>query len=493
MRPSLALVALLWSPLLLAVPARAADDVAELVLTKSSTGAHPAAARSYTVRPGDTVTRILRRSGVQGSIRPSHLQAFQAANPAVKDLDRIRVGQVLVIPPLDGTGTGTGAAAAGQAERRGGEQPREPAPPVAGTPAFQSVPCLDASPPEGLRLAAKAYEALGETLVGGGALYLPLKGAGTLRLDTDRYPMVSLGSGGVLIFDPRNTVSPAVKDLIEASWPSYRVVRLGDAPSGEEALDRALRASGYHAVSRFKEVTLGGDVRLTLSCDWLVEKTPDSILEDGLYAVNYARHPREVFPEQIVAYAGRRNIRVVNLLATPAGEPPPEPVQPGNAVAESLRSADSLALVDRVLTRLGLPFQRNQEVSVPADGEGGLSATLNARWLVAGPRQLVIGPEELPAPLAALLAERGFDHLAIDGRLPPGEAVAALLTALRLEHTAPTVVLSPAGTQGKEKFSITLPGVFLRRARESLLFTRVAPDELILAFLASRGVRVILF
>jgi LysM repeat protein len=59
----------------------------------------------YTVRAGDTMGAIASRNGVS-------LQQLAAANPGIRNLNSIRVGQQISIPSGSGSGSGSGAAPA---------------------------------------------------------------------------------------------------------------------------------------------------------------------------------------------------------------------------------------------------------------------------------------------------------------------------------------------------------------------------------------------
>ncbi len=474
---------------LLAQERAAAEDV-DMVLTKTLSSQRANIPGQYTVQPGDCLHRILRRMGLEEKAIPAYLRLFEGANPSIRNINLIRPGQVLIFPPPAGTGSpassSAGAGAAGKPAPGATPMPAVPAPVRISPPA---VP----SPPDAELLPQQAFTRMGETVQNKGSLYIPILGSGTLSLDSARYPLISLRSGAVLVLDPRDTLPVTLKDLLEKTWPNYRLVRLGGAASPEEALDRLLRQSGYAAVARSKDLVLGGDVRVSLSCDWLVEKTPDSIVDGSLYAINYARYPREVIPRAIREYAARHNIQVVNIPASLEESSRDEPAPSVRAATESIRSASRAELLGKLLARLGLPFLSDLDLSLYTEEGGGVAMSYRADLLVEGARRLVVSFREIPQPLAGLMDAQEIGHATILPHLSPQQTVAALLAALGLGHSSPRVEFREPGGTGKDKFTISVPGVFLKQAGESLLFTDTAPEEQILAFLAGRGVKVILY
>jgi len=89
--------------LTVAPPPATADPSPTPVITPTSTTRPEATNRSYRVRSGDTLLTTARRFGLT-------IGQLMAANPSISDPDRIRVGQVLVIPPPDAPDTGPRSA-----------------------------------------------------------------------------------------------------------------------------------------------------------------------------------------------------------------------------------------------------------------------------------------------------------------------------------------------------------------------------------------------
>ena len=82
-----------------AAVAAAAATGATLVGTSNSPDKKPSSVSSYTIKRGDTLSAIAKRRGVR-------LSEIKAANPSIKDLNKIKPGQKIKIPTASIKGSG---------------------------------------------------------------------------------------------------------------------------------------------------------------------------------------------------------------------------------------------------------------------------------------------------------------------------------------------------------------------------------------------------
>ncbi len=71
------------------------EIVADIKATGEQPGAAPQAERTYTVRPGDTLSKIAKETLGQAS---AYMEIFNANKDQLTDPDKIKPGQVLKIP-----------------------------------------------------------------------------------------------------------------------------------------------------------------------------------------------------------------------------------------------------------------------------------------------------------------------------------------------------------------------------------------------------------
>jgi LysM repeat protein len=75
----------------------AADDITADITVQAPVGA-PGTGQSYTVKSGDTLSKISRQFYGDAN---EYMRIFYANRQSITDPDRIQVGQVLVIPPRE--------------------------------------------------------------------------------------------------------------------------------------------------------------------------------------------------------------------------------------------------------------------------------------------------------------------------------------------------------------------------------------------------------
>ncbi|MHB8765156.1 MAG: LysM peptidoglycan-binding domain-containing protein, partial [Deferrisomatales bacterium] len=228
----------------------------ELTPVAPPPAAPPAAAKgpeTYTVRAGDSLWRILQgRYKVAREKIAEALEAVARANPGVKDLDRLKVGQRLAIP----------------ASLAGSEAPEvqaAPAPAPAVSPGLLDL----------LRRLACRVSEEGET-------FLPLSRGRTVRLDARDFPVITGPGGGTVVLDPRGRMAPALAKAVEEAW-GYRVLRPGGG-TAEEQLARLLPHLTFHELSEGpRTLSLGPGAELLVLCRWTVVPRPEDLWEGAIH------------------------------------------------------------------------------------------------------------------------------------------------------------------------------------------------------------------
>lgn len=266
----------------------------------------------YTVKRGDSLSKILSTRGVPRRERKKYLDAIREINPSVTDVNRILAGETLhlptagyfaeVKPPAEAEKTIVAAAPEMGAAAPEGTEPGKIVPPEIGIAAVAPPaevppapvltreiapgPGQDAMaagkpeaelrvpkpvPPEasvveaGNRkpaeetvvpparspyrgLLSDLFLAIGEKWVDRGTMYLPLPTGGDVVLQLSDFPAVRFSGGAEALIDFRGGIPLRVANAISAQWKSVRVVSLADAGGAGDRIERILRVSGYYSV-----------------------------------------------------------------------------------------------------------------------------------------------------------------------------------------------------------------------------------------------------
>jgi hypothetical protein len=390
--------------------------------------APPAAAAApptYTVQPGDNLWRILRdRLGVPRERMQEALAAVARANPGIRDLNRLHVGQQLTLPPLPGTGLGAGSA----------------------------VEAAGAPVPPSYRTALELLRELRCQVAEEGETFVPLSRGRTLRLEGRDFPVVSGPAGGKVILDPGRRLSAALVRALREEW-GYACVA-GVDPDPEAYLGAILPRLGFFELSEGeRSIPLGRGTELLALARWTVVPRPQDLWEGSvhlLFSPGSLLDPRLVLAARRAGYA----VHPLGPAVLGAGSEPPGS-SPAPAALAELPMADPAQGASRLLSLLGVSHRVRPEVE--CDLGGGvryrLTPLLTLRF---GGLDYAVPPAE-PARAEAVLTRAGYFTIPWPPGVAPLNILGDLLALLGVPHSRPTLE-APAG----EALRLRLSGIVLQ-------------------------------
>ena len=363
----------------------------------------PGAPPTHTVRPGESLWRILKNQyKVPREAMKDALAAVARANPDIRDLNHIVPGQKIAIP--------------------------EELAPSKSEPVRKQLPAATVSLLDLLRQLNCQVLDQGETPIS-------LARGRSVRLDGRDFPIVTGPSGRRIILDPQARLSPALVRSVEEGW-GVNVIREKD-PSPEAQLERILPRLGFHELSRDERTaTIGRDVELVLRPRWTVVPRPKDLWEGQVHLL-FAQGAK--LDPAVAALARKVGFALHVMGATPA--PPGGGGEPLAAVPE-LAAADLAQGAALLLGRLQIDSRVRGDVDL--DLGGGVRYRIQPELTFTyGGASYAVAPRE-PPRAEAILAKAGYLTLSWQTGASPLGWIADLLSLIG-RRTVYKAVEAPAG------------------------------------------------
>ncbi len=419
----------------------------------------------YTVKRGDSLSKILFSRGVPRPQRKKYLDTIQEINPSVTDVNRIIAGKTLrlpmegyfakakppaepekiappevelaAFPPLVevppapdvppapaltrevAPGPGQDALAAGKPEAELlVPKPVSPTASVVETgkakPSEEVVIPPARSPYRGLL--SDLFLAIGEKWVDRGTMYLPLLSGGDVVLQLSDFPVVRFSGGAEALIDFHGGIPPRVADAISAQWKSIQVVSLADAGGVGDRIDRILRVSGYHSVKEgiSRPVVMGETVSVALPARWVIQRAEDSLLSGDLILLKEV--PEKPDPEllAVLRYARRLGLRVLPYADDPKAMEgflvgvEEEASTGGIPVALVVPKMGGLPAVDFGLSLLGIAAKTGERLRVGGEGDSFRLVVSPERLFEVGGKKYVVDTGKMSPAVRSILRESGY-------------------------------------------------------------------------------------
>ncbi|MBW2047984.1 MAG: LysM peptidoglycan-binding domain-containing protein [Deltaproteobacteria bacterium] len=468
---------------------------------------------AYRVKPGDILSRVvLSRYDISSKkFISEYLGLFKRCNPRVKDPDHIMVGQVIRLPlyPPEFEEALEGGRAFRDMDKTGGRvavnldrgktvdvKPQTPEPktpragkrpkPARGTPKARAVQ-------EKIPLVAGdlggIISQMGEEWIQSGEHFIPLKSSGQINLKAESYPIIRLDRGLTVIVDLHSALSDKMIRVIEASWSSYRVVRLSAGDDLGSALDKILRAFRYPRIFRKGEpIRLGGTIPVTITGDWILSSPRRSAARNRQFIViNLLKGRSKGTPVAIKDYLRPLGVEIIEY-------PQVEGVGDGPGTPPVVERAEGPeTLIKSLLSLAGQEFTTGKRISAFESANNDFRFTVEADfYLEMGGKRRIIDLTGLDQEVIALLRDNGVTVLSLAGERDPLKMVARALRFLRVGfRPGPHQFLTNPGSKGRN-VELTMKGImFYSRNGESVFATPLNLPPELGAFLAQRGYRVL--
>lgn len=453
---------------------------------KEKSGKAPAGEKRATtihkVRPGETLAGILRnRCGL-----PDHLvfnegiQRLKELNPEVKDPNRIRVGQRLVIPVLAGVeDKDKEVVIDARRGRPAGAPVRE-----AGAGGILKTRLAPALEPEEERLQVLADAVMAVVVAMGGQCrnrgqhFLPLAEEGQISLRASQFPLLEFPTGERIFLDINDRLSLRLEEAIRDAWQGrYCVVDLNEGDNFHSVWQRLMeRFTRMEPWSSREPLLLQEPLQMAVRGDWVLTVDPG---RPGLRAIviNLLYDGSERTDRALQAFLDGMGVRVVDLRLRGQKEPA-RVLAPLDDRAFAPRSASPRSApesapeaVAAFLDLLDQPYLKDASLPIYQKGSKGIGVTVKAGLSFWKKGKLhLIDFKLLSRPLLQLLEERDIDFLVVE----PGWSVERVFEAMT-DHldmqVEDTFRFQVSSRKPGRNISVALPGYLVKEKEERYLIT----------------------
>ena len=456
--------------------------------------------RTYTIQRGDTVSTLIANQfgGRYGNTTYSQgLALFKAANPHIKDVNRIYAGQKIYMPDPSIREQSWYSALFDEADNLV-EQVTDTAETESAAPQPQPLPqpavaaatemaALSAET-ESTGPAAEAASAIGGRLLNKGTYFFPMKQGKDFELDLSRYPMIDLQNGSKVILTTQDRVMNVDLPLIQSYWDNVKAVKVSADTSSQEILEAVFSAFSEESSTNHLAFD-DGAVSIGVSAKWI--RTEPSA--DGRVPRHSCITPIMSASEQthdaIVRYLDQNDILIKEILSG-VPEPTRRPIHSETATAVgSIDGTSQKALIESFAALMGFHYSPNTSISFPYAGiqVQALSNLLSFR----NGREILIDFGDLYGDAVDAIRGTGLEILQINVDAGPVEIIQRLMETAGLAYTASPVFYG-ANRPAEFNTAITVSGILIPTGTaENRLIVEKQVPELIKTFLRDQRVRLV--
>ncbi len=446
----------------------AEEDTAHLSFQKTATLS--AKTRPYVVKEGEWLFQIMR---AQAGVTAHRLTLIKQLNPEIKDLNKIKPGQVVILP---------------EAERRAAPQGEESSETLNYTirkgdsisriamrelnvkmpelrKAVEDIKQLNPDirnynmiyPGRTLQLPRrsivitkqefKAQEAessaksakdeakdkpvilprahldiikvvvtrMNGTLITLGKYYIPIPELGQVAIDCSTIPVVELDDGSSIFLDFGNRMPDTLKNMIQSNWKNYHSVDITSSDDTAAILQKIVGASNVYSMTRrTTPYTVGTGSPLQLSLDWIVmKKTNDG--KPYLQGLSFVSEDSRLLPQPMTHYAERNGMIITEILdGQGVATAPDEKYAPPQI--SNMNAGTNTELVNSLLNVLGYQTSRDTDVGILDASASGFYLSTKADVLAKkGDKQIIVLSKKIPQQFLDGLKTRGTETIILDG------------------------------------------------------------------------------
>jgi LysM repeat protein len=494
----------------------AEEDTAHLSFQKTATLS--AKTRPYVVKEGEWLFQIMR---AQAGITSHRLTIIKKLNPEIKDLNKIKPGQVVILPEMERPAMPEGQDSSPTMNytiRKGdsisriamrelnvkfpelrkavdnikqlnpdiknydmiypGQTLQLPRRSIVITKQEAQAPEAESSPkvvkdeakdkpiilPQAhLDIIKVVINRMNGSLITLGKYYIPIPQLGQVTIDCSIIPIVEMDDGSSIFLDFSNRIPDTLKNMIQSNWKNYHSVEIVSSDDTAAILQKIVNASNIYTMTRrTTPYTIGNSPPLLLSVDWIItKKTQDN--KPYLQGLSFVSDDSRLLPKPLITYAERNGMIMTEILDGQGIMSTPDEKYTSPQVLK-MNVSTNMELVNSLLNELGYQTTRDTEVGILDASASGFYLSIKADVLAKkGDKQIIILSKKIPQQFIDSLKTRGMETVTLDGGETKKPVIEKVLRAANIPFSFASFSFSVPEKTDKPAGTISFPAFKITR------------------------------
>jgi hypothetical protein len=444
----------------------------------------------YAVQKGDCISILIStRYGPYGEEPYKQgIKLFKLINSDIKDLNRIYVGQNILIPdPVILSQTWYQSLF-----DRVSDHTQHPDMNCV-IPMSKKIPVGSVSKDRETQPAthlSKVSSALDGNLINKGVYYFPRPGREDFALDLSETPLMEFKNGTrILFFMDDNNREPEL-DRVKAFWKNVHVVGIPPDDSIKSVFDSVFNNLSKDFL-KTPLVFFDQGVKVEVRGEWIFNKIAEQGNTVRQFCITLIDHPSEGTPESILRYLDQNNIVLKEILTgkSTAGKESNGPNPHKSAgTASTIDASDQKTFVNNLITAMGYTYSPNVSISFPYSGVQ--IKTVSNLFTGGDGNPFLVDFGNLYGDAVSAMEKTGFKIIQIkdDDNYPV--IIQKILDAMEVPYTNNPIFLA-AKRPAIHNTVLTIPGFLLTGSKHPrILFSFTTLHNGIIQFLTNQGLKI---
>ena len=291
------------------------------------------------------------------------------------------------------------------------------------------------TPKNNISLIGQIVRRLNSTVIGSGNYYIPLPGSGQVTIDCATTPVIELEDGTTVFLDFAGRLPDDLAKMVQANWPNYHFLKIGRDEDIASVLSKIiLQSKSYTMEKADKPLFLEDEPQVKLFLDWLITKKELSGTVLSRLCLVFTADESQLLPRPILAQAKKKGIDICEILNDKVREKEQAPPVPVPAITQ-IKGDTNDVLLQNFLVLLGLEPLKNKAIKIFDARKDGFDLSIEAELLVKREnKMLMVHKNQLPQQFIDALRTEGMDPFYLAGGMSRKNMLEGVLVPLGIPY-----------------------------------------------------------